>query len=101
MAARRLLRVRTVLWAVTFNVLQESGDQRGVEIRNIELTRPLVRPIGRIAEEESDGVTVGSDGVRARASSVNLNTRACRSRHHSGMKWYLRYVRGDGASSGW
>jgi len=63
MAARRLLRVRTPVVAVTFNVLQESCDQRGVEISNIELTWLLVRPIGGIAEEESDRVTVGSDGV--------------------------------------
>ena len=54
--------------AVPFEVIQEGAHQRSVEIGNIELPRLLVRPIGSIAEQEPDGVTVGSDGVRARAA---------------------------------
>jgi hypothetical protein len=46
-----------------FKVIQEGAHQWGIEISDIELTRLLMRPVGGIAEEESDRVTVGSDRV--------------------------------------
>jgi hypothetical protein len=54
--------------AFPFETIQKRTHQRSVEISNIELARLLMRPVGGIAEKEPDGVTLGSDGVRARAA---------------------------------
>src|SRR5215204_2239003 len=54
--------------ALVFQVVQEGAHQRSVEICDIQLARLLVFPTSGVAEEQSERIAVGSDGVRARAT---------------------------------
>src|SRR5216683_1428123 len=92
--------------AVPFEVVQEGAHQRSVEISNIELAGLLMRPIGGIAKHEPDRVTVGSDGVRARAAlphqPVGEERLECGSEHAHGLppKRSSRRVAASSISSG-
>ena len=65
MAARRSLRVRDAVAALAFEVVQEGGDQRRVEMGDVELAGRLGGALGGEGEQQPEGVAVGGDGVRA------------------------------------
>ncbi len=54
--------------AVPFEMIQEGAYQRSVEVSDVEVTGFLVNTFVAVAEQESEGIAVGSDGVRTRAA---------------------------------
>src|SRR6266851_1765220 len=54
--------------AVQFEMIQEGAYQRSVEVSDVEVTGLLVIPFVAVAEQESEGIAVGSDGVRTCAA---------------------------------
>ena len=46
-----------------FQVVEESQHQGFVEILHVQLVDALFPPVGRVAQEQSEGVTVGRNGV--------------------------------------
>ena len=68
MAASRLLRVRGLLPRPLFEVVQERGDQRGVEVGDVELAGVLAGALGGEGQQQPPGVPVAGDGVAAGAA---------------------------------
>jgi hypothetical protein len=48
-----------------FEVIEEGADQRSVEIDQLELARPFASALCGEAEQETERVPVGGDGVGA------------------------------------
>ena len=55
MAARRLLRVAALLRAVAFEVIQERGDQRRVELGDVQGGGRLAEAFGGEGQQEPEG----------------------------------------------
>jgi hypothetical protein len=51
--------------AVVFEVIQERGDQRRVEVGNVQRVRFDAGALLREGQQEPEGVAVGGDRVRA------------------------------------
>jgi hypothetical protein len=51
---------------LSFEVLEERGDQRRVELCDVQLAGWLSGPLDGEAQEQPEGVAVGGDRVRAR-----------------------------------
>jgi hypothetical protein len=49
-------------------VVQERGDQRRVELGDVQLAGRLARPLGGELQQQPEGEAVGGDRVRARAA---------------------------------
>src|SRR6266576_2002678 len=54
--------------AVVFEVVQERGDQRGVEVGDVELAGVLPGALGGEGQQQPPGVPVAGDGVAAGAA---------------------------------
>ena len=64
-AASRALRVRTLLPRSCLEVVEEAGDQWRVEIGEVQHGRCHGDALGRVAQQQSQRVAVGGDGVAA------------------------------------
>ena len=60
--------------ALVFEMVEEGADERGVEVGQIQL-RGRFAELGGEAEQQPEGVAVGSDGVRAGAALVEQPAR--------------------------
>ena len=49
-------------------MLQERGDQRRVELRDVQLAGRVAGPLGSELQQQPERLAVGSDRVRARAA---------------------------------
>jgi hypothetical protein len=54
--------------AVGFDMLEESEDERCIELLNLERTWSDTEPARREAEQDTEAVSIGFAGVRARSS---------------------------------
>jgi len=51
--------------ALTFDVVEEGEHQVGVDILDRQITRPSLEPLGGEAHQQSEGMGIGRDRVRA------------------------------------
>jgi hypothetical protein len=69
--ARRALLVRTLFVPFVFEVVQEGADQGRVEVGQVELARGRGGPPLRRAQQQPEGVAVGSHGPGASLALTN------------------------------
>lgn len=54
--------------SLSFELVEEGGQERSVELDQGQLRRRCSQPLLRVAHEQSEGLRVGRDRVRARAT---------------------------------